>query len=119
MNHGNSHRKFGRRTKHRKALFINLVKALIRSDQIKTTLHKAKDLRPIVEKMVTLAKKKNLAARRQAISFFRGDCNEVSKLFDVISDRCRERNGGYTRIMKAGYRTGDSAPMAIIEFVDR
>jgi len=119
MNHGIKTRKFSRTTKHRRALFVNLVKALIRSEQIKTTLHKAKDLRPVIEKMVTLSKKGDLAARRQAISFLRGNCPEVAKLFSNIADMCRERKGGYTRVLKAGFRKGDAAPMAIIEFVDR
>jgi large subunit ribosomal protein L17 len=119
MTHGKKLRKFSRTTKHRKALFVNLVKALIRSEQIMTTLHKAKDLRPVVEKIITLGKRGDLAARRQAISFLRGDCPEVAKLFSKISDMCKSRQGGYTRILKAGFRKGDSAPMAIIELVDR
>lgn len=119
MNHGNKGRKFSRSSKHRQALFLNLVKAIIRSGQIKTTLPKAKDLRPIIERMITLAKKGDLSARRQAISFLRGDCPEVTKLFGEIAENCRDRNGGYTRVLRNGFRKGDAAPMAIIEFVDR
>ncbi len=119
MNHGNKGRKFSRSSKHRKALFLNLVKAIIRSGQIRTTLPKAKDLRPVIEKMITLGKKGDLAARRQAVSFLRGDCPEVSKLFGEIAENCKDRNGGYTRVLRNGFRKGDAAPMAIIEFVDR
>jgi large subunit ribosomal protein L17 len=99
-------------------MFANMCAALIKHEQIKTTLPKAKDLRPVVEKLVTLAKKGGLAARRQAISEMR-DIAMVRKLFDVIAPRYKERKGGYTRIMKAGFRYGDSAAVAIIEFVDR
>jgi large subunit ribosomal protein L17 len=118
MRHGKVHRKFNRKAEHRKAMFANMCAALIKHEQIKTTLPKAKDLRPVVEKLVTLAKKGGLAARRQAISEMR-DIAMVRKLFDVIAPRYKERKGGYTRIMKAGFRYGDSAAVAIIEFVDR
>src|SRR5215208_4989222 len=118
MRHGNRGRKFNRTAAHRKAMFANMAAALIKHEQISTTLPKAKDLRPIVEKLVTLAKKGGLHARRQAISQI-GDEEQVGKLFGVLADRYRDRNGGYTRVLKAGFRYGDSAPMAVIEFVDR
>jgi large subunit ribosomal protein L17 len=118
MRHGKSGRKLGRRSDQRKALFSNLAGALIKHEQITTTLPKAKDLRPVVEKLVTLAKKGGLAARRQAIAEMR-DVAMVRKLFEVIGPRYKERDGGYTRIMKAGFRYGDSAAVAVIEFVDR
>ena len=119
MNHGIKQRKFSRDSGHRKAMFMNLAKALIRHEQIKTTLPKAKDLRPIIEKIISLGKRGDLHARRQAISFFRGNTEEVQKLFSVIAEKCKNRNGGYTRIIKASFRQGDNAPMAIIELVDR
>lgn len=119
MNHGIKGRKFSRTGSHRAALIMNLVKALVRSEVITTTVAKAKDLRPVAEKIITLAKRGDLHARRQVISFMRGDCPEVSKLFSDISAKVRNRNGGYTRIIKSGYRKGDNAPMAIIELVDR
>ena len=118
MRHNNRGRKFHRTAEHRKAMFMNLAGALIKHEQITTTLHKAKDLRPIVEKLVTLGKRGDLHARRQAIAQMR-DIAMVKKLFDVIGPRYKERNGGYTRVMKAGFRHGDSAPVAVIEFVDR
>ena len=118
MRHGNAHRKLGRTTAHRTAMFANMCASLIKHEQIVTTLPKAKELRPIVEKLVTLAKKGGLAARRQAISEMR-DISMVKKLFDIIGPRYKERDGGYTRVLKAGFRHGDNAPMAIIEFVDR
>jgi large subunit ribosomal protein L17 len=118
MRHGKVHRKFNRTAEHRKAMFANLCAALIKHEQITTTLPKAKDLRPIVEKLVTLAKKGGLAARRQAIAEMR-DVAQAKKLFDVLGPRYKDRKGGYTRIMKAGFRYGDSTPMAVIEFVDR
>ena len=118
MRHGNTHRKFSRRSDHRKAMLANLAAALIKHEQIMTTLPKAKDLRPVVEKLVTLGKRGGLHARRQAIAEMR-DIAMVKKLFEVIGPRYKERNGGYTRVMKAGYRYGDSAPVAVIEFVDR
>ena len=103
---------------HRAAMFRNLAVALIKHEQITTTLPKAKELRPFVEKLVTLAKKGDLHARRQAISAVR-DVPQVGKLFDTLAPRYAERNGGYIRIMKAGFRHGDNAPMAVIEFVER
>ena len=118
MRHGAAHRKLGRTTSHRTAMFANMAASLIKHEQIKTTLPKAKELRPFVEKLVTLAKKGDLHARRQAISQVR-DVTQVGKLFDTLGSRYAERNGGYIRIMKAGYRHGDNAPMAVIEFVDR
>ena len=118
MNHGIRGRKFGRRSEHRQSMFMNLVKALVRHEQIVTTLPKAKDLRPIAEKIITIAKDDSLAARRQVISFMRGNTEEVKKLFGEIAAKVKNRNGGYLRILKAGHRQGDNAPMAIIEFVD-
>ncbi len=118
MRHGKVHRKFNRTAEHRKAMFANLCAALIKHEQITTTLPKAKDLRPVVEKLVSLAKKGGLAARRQIIAEMR-DLAQAKKLFEVIGPRYKDRNGGYTRIMKAGFRYGDSAAMAVIEFVDR
>ena len=118
MRHGNAHRKFNRRSNQRVALFQHLASALIKHEQITTTLPKAKDLRPIVEKLITLAKKGDLHARRQAIAELR-DPLMVKKLFDVLGPRYASRNGGYTRIMKAGFRFGDNAPVGVIEFVDR
>ena len=118
MRHGAAHRKLGRTTSHRTAMFANMAASLIKHEQITTTLPKAKELRPFVEKLVTLAKKGDLHARRQAISQVR-DVPQVGKLFETIGPRYAERNGGYIRIMKAGFRHGDNAPMAVIEFVDR
>jgi large subunit ribosomal protein L17 len=118
MRHGNAHRKLNRRSDHRMAMFANMAASLIKHEQIVTTLPKAKDLRPIVEKLVTLGKKGGLHARRQAISELR-DQAMVKKLFDVLGPRYKERNGGYTRVLKAGFRHGDNAPLAVIEFVDR
>ena len=118
MRHGNRGRKFNRTAAHRKAMFANLAAALIKHEQIVTTLPKAKDLRPVVEKLITLAKKGGLHARRQAISQIR-DESQVSKLFDVLAGRYKDRHGGYTRVLKAGFRYGDNAPLAVIEFVDR
>ena len=118
MRHGKAHRKFNRTAEHRKAMFANMCAALIKHEQIVTTLPKAKDLRPVVEKLVTLGKRGDLHARRQAISQLR-DLAMVKKLFDVIGPRYKARNGGYTRVLKAGFRYGDSAPVAVIEFVDR
>ena len=118
MNHGKAYRKFNRRSDHRRAMLANLAASLIKHEQIVTTLPKAKDLRPVVEKLVTLGKRGGLHARRQAISQMR-DLAMVKKLFDVIGPRYKERKGGYTRVLKAGYRYGDSAPVAVIEFVDR
>ncbi|KAB2873710.1 MAG: 50S ribosomal protein L17 [Pseudorhodoplanes sp.] len=118
MRHGKAHRKLNRKPEHRKAMFANMAAALIKHEQIVTTLPKAKDLRPIVEKLVTLGKRGDLHARRQAVAQMR-DVAMVRKLFEVIGPRYKERNGGYTRVLKAGYRYGDSAPVAVIEFVDR
>ena len=118
MRHGNSGRKLNRTSSHRKAMFANMAASLIEHEQIVTTLPKAKEIRPIVEKLVTLGKRGDLHARRQAISQIR-DNDAVRKLFDAIATRYATRNGGYIRIMKAGYRTGDNAPMAVVEFVDR
>ena len=118
MRHGAAYRKLGRTASHRTAMFANMAASLIKHEQITTTLPKAKELRPFVEKLVTLGKKGDLHARRQAISQVR-DVTQVGKLFETIAPRYAERNGGYIRIMKAGYRHGDNAPMAVIEFVDR
>lgn len=118
MRHGNSGRKLNRTASHRKAMFANMSAALIKHEQIVTTLPKAKDLRPIVEKLITLGKRGDLHARRQAIAQVR-DEGQVAKLFAVLGPRYKERQGGYIRIMKAGFRYGDNAPMAVIEFVDR
>jgi large subunit ribosomal protein L17 len=118
MRHGFSGRRLNRSSAHRKAMFANMSASLIKHEQIVTTLPKAKDLRPIVEKLVTLAKKGGLHARRQAVSEIK-DVDQVKKLFDVLAVRFKDRKGGYTRIMKAGFRHGDNAPVAVIEFVDR
>jgi len=118
MRHGKVHRKLNRTAEHRKSLWANMTAALIKHEQITTTLPKAKDLRPIIEKLVTLGKRGDLHARRQAIAQVR-DVAMVRKLFDVLGPRYKERNGGYTRVLKAGFRYGDSAPVAVIEFVDR
>ncbi len=118
MRHGVAHRKLGRTSAHREAMFANMAASLIKHEQITTTLPKAKELRPFVEKLVTLAKRGDLHARRQAISKVR-DITQVGKLFATIGPRYSDRNGGYIRIMKAGYRHGDNAPVAVIEFVDR
>src|SRR5476651_1385165 len=118
MYHGHAKRRFGRTAEHRKAMFANMCQALIKHEQIVTTLPKAKDLRPIVEKLVTLGKRGDLHARRQAIAQIK-DLAMVKKLFDVIGPRYKERNGGYTRVLKAGFRHGDNAANAVIEFVDR
>ena len=118
MRHGNSGRKFSRTASHRKAMFANMAVALITHEQIVTTLPKAKDLRPIVEKLVTLGKRGTLHARRQAISQVR-DVEQVGKLFAVLGPRYKDRQGGYIRVLKAGFRHGDNAAMAVIEFVDR
>src|ERR1700761_9747829 len=118
MNHGKVHRKFNRHSGHRKAMLANLAASLIKHEQIVPTPPKAKDLRPVVEKLVTLGKRGGLHARRQAISQMR-DVAMVKKLFDVIGPRYKDRHGGYLRVMKAGFRQGDNAAMAVIEFVDR
>jgi large subunit ribosomal protein L17 len=118
MRHGKVHRKLGRTAEHRKAMFANMCAALIKHEQIVTTLPKAKELRPVVEKLVTLGKRGGLHARRQAVAQMR-DVDMVKKLFEVLGPRYKDRKGGYTRILKAGFRYGDSAPVAVIEFVDR
>ena len=118
MYHGRAKRRFNRTAEHRKAMFANMAQALIKHEQIVTTLPKAKDLRPIVEKLVTLGKRGDLHARRQAIAQMR-DIPMVKKLFDVLGPRYKERNGGYTRVLKAGFRFGDNAPLGLIELVDR
>jgi large subunit ribosomal protein L17 len=118
MRHGKVYRKFNRTAEHRRAMFANMCAALIKHEQITTTLPKAKDLRPVVEKLITLGKKGGLSARRQAIAELR-DIGMVRKLFDVLGPRYKDRHGGYTRIVKAGFRYGDNAPVAVIEFVDR
>jgi large subunit ribosomal protein L17 len=118
MRHGFRGRRFNRTAEHREAMFANMAAALIKHEQIVTTLPKAKDLRPVVEKLVTLAKNGGLHSRRQAMSQLR-DETQLKKLFDVLAKRYESRSGGYLRIMKAGFRYGDQAPMAVIEFVDR
>ncbi len=118
MRHGKVHRKLNKKPAHRRAMFANMCASLIKHEQIMTTLPKAKELRPVVEKLVTLGKRGDLAARRQAISEIR-DVAMVKKLFEVLAPRYKERHGGYTRIMKAGFRYGDSAPVAVVEFIDR
>ncbi len=118
MRHGFRGRRFNRTVEHRQAMFANMAAALIKHEQIVTTLPKAKDLRPIVEKLITLGKRGDLHARRIAMSRLR-DEGMVKKLFDVLGPRYAGRPGGYCRIMKAGFRFGDNAAMAVIEFVDR
>lgn len=118
MRHGFRGRRFNRTAEHREAMFANMAAALIKHEQIVTTLPKAKDLRPVVEKLITLGKQGGLHARRQAQAQVR-DETQVKKLFDVLAKRYASRSGGYLRIMKAGFRYGDQAPMAVIEFVDR
>ena len=118
MRHGYGHRKLNRTAEHRKAMFANMACSLIEHEQIKTTLPKAKELRPYIDKLITLAKRGDLHARRQAASQIRQDA-AVKKLFDVLGARYRERQGGYSRVLRAGFRYGDMAPMAIIELVDR
>ena len=120
MRHRNQGRKLGVKSQHRVAMFANMTAALIKHEQIKTTLPKAKTIRPVMEKPVTLSRRgaKDLHARRQALSTIRDEA-QVKKLFDVIGPRYADRPGGYTRVLKAGFRFGDNAPMAFIEFVDR
>src|SRR6202042_1534202 len=118
MRHGKVHRKLNRTAEHRRAMFANMAAALIKHEQIVTTLPKAKELRPVVEKLITLGKRGDLHARRQAIAQMR-DLAMVKKLFEVLGPRYKGRGGGYLRVMKAGFRYGDSAPVAVIEFVDR
>jgi large subunit ribosomal protein L17 len=119
MRHKVSGRKLGVTSSHRKAMFANLCHALIKHEQILTTLPKAKDLRPVVERLITLGKRGGLHARRQAIAELHNDKVLVEKLFTTIAERYKERKGGYTRVLKAGFRVGDNAPLAIIELVDR
>ena len=118
MRHRNQGRKLNVTTSHRIAMFANMAAALIKHEQIKTTLPKAKELRPVVEKLVTLSRRNNLHARRLAMSQVRDEA-QVKKLFEVLGPRYADRPGGYTRVLKAGFRYGDNAPMAFIEFVDR
>ncbi|MDB2414255.1 50S ribosomal protein L17 [Rickettsiales bacterium] len=118
MRHGIKGRKLNRTKAHRRALFANVAAALLKHEQIKTTLPKAKEIRPIVEKLITLGKRGDLHARRQALAFIYDEA-QVNKLFDSLAKRYKDRNGGYTRIIKAGFRYGDASPMAIIELVDR
>ena len=118
MYHGRAKRRFNRTAEHRKAMFMNLSRALIHHEQIVTTLPKAKDLRPVVEKLVTLGKSGDLHARRQAIAQLR-DPAMAKKLFEVLAPRYKDRHGGYCRVLKAGFRYGDNAALAVIEFVDR
>ena len=119
MRHGNAGRRFNRTQSHRKAMLANLASSLVEHEQIVTTLPKAKDLRPIVEKLVTIAKKGDLAARRQLAAELQNNEVAAKKLFDILGPRYKARAGGYTRVLKAGFRHGDSAPIAVIEFVDR
>ncbi len=118
MRHATGYRKLNRTAEHRKAMFANMSGALIEHEQIKTTLPKAKDLRRVVEKLITLAKRGDLHARRQAAAQLKQD-KHVAKLFEVLGPRYAERQGGYVRVLKAGFRYGDMAPMAIIELVER
>ncbi|HEX8233687.1 MAG TPA: 50S ribosomal protein L17 [Caulobacteraceae bacterium] len=118
MRHGSAHRKLGRTTSHRTAMFANMAASLVKHEQIVTTLPKAKELRPFVERLVTLAKRGDLHARRLAVSRMR-DRDQVRKLFETLGPRYAGRNGGYIRVLKAGFRHGDNAPLAVIEFVDR
>ncbi len=119
MRHRMSGRKLNRTSAHRKSLFANMAAALIKHEQIKTTLPKAKEMRGIVDRLITLGKRGDLHARRIAVSRLHGDKQLADKLFTTLADRYRDRPGGYTRVVKAGFRYGDSAPMAIIELVDR
>lgn len=118
MRHRKAGRKLNRTASHRKAMFMNLAQALLKHEQIVTTLPKAKELRPVVEKLITLGKKGGLANRRLAVARLQ-DKDLVGKLFDDLAERYKERQGGYARVLKAGYRHGDNAPMAVIELVDR
>jgi large subunit ribosomal protein L17 len=118
MRHGNGLKKLNRTAAHRQAMFANMAAALIKHEQIVTTLPKAKALRPVVEKLVTLAKRGDLSSRRLVVSRMR-DETQTKKLFDTLAPRYKARAGGYTRVLKAGFRYGDNAPLAVIEFVDR
>ena len=118
MRHARGYRRLNRTHEHRKALFANMAGSLIEHEQIKTTLPKAKELRPIIEKLITLAKRGDLHARRQAAAQLKQD-QHVARLFEILGPRYKDRQGGYVRVLKAGFRYGDMAPMAIIELVDR
>lgn len=118
MRHGKSGRKLNRTSSHRKAMFANMAASLITHEQIKTTLPKAKEIKPIMDKLITLAKRGDLHARRQAMSQVRDEA-AVRKLFGVLGERYTDRQGGYTRVLKAGFRYGDNAPIGVIELVDR
>lgn len=118
MRHNLAHRKLNRTSAHRKAMLANMAASLIEHEQIVTTLPKAKEMKPFMDKLVTLAKKGDLSARRQAIARVRDEA-AIRKLFDTFAKRYADRNGGYTRVLKAGFRHGDNAPMAVIELVDR
>ena len=118
MRHARGYRRLNRTHEHRKALFANMAGSLIEHEQIKTTLPKAKELRPVIEKLITLAKRGDLHARRQAAAQLKQD-QHVARLFEILGPRYKDRQGGYVRVLKAGFRYGDMAPMAIIELVDR
>ena len=118
MRHGNSNRKLNRTHEHRKAMFANMACSLIEHEQIQTTLPKAKELKKIIDKYITLGKKGSLHSRRLAISRLR-QSSAVTKLFEILAPRYKKRNGGYTRVLKAGFRYGDAAPLAVIELIDR
>lgn len=118
MRHGRAHKKLNMNSSHRKAMMMNMANALIKHEQIKTTLAKAKNIRPFVEKLVTLGRTDTVANRRRAMSILQ-DEKTVQKLFSTLAERYKERPGGYTRVLKAGYRFGDMAPVAFIEFVER
>ena len=118
MRHGGGHRRLNRTSEHRKAMFANMAGSLIEHEQIRTTLPKAKELRKVVDRLITCGKRDDLASRRRAAAMLKQDMH-VIKLFSVLGPRYRDRNGGYTRVIKAGYRYGDTAPMAVIELVDR
>ena len=118
MRHGNSNRKLNRTHEHRKAMFANMVCSLIEHEQIQTTLPKAKELKKIIDKYITLGKKGSLHSRRMAISRLRQN-SAVIKLFEILAPRYKKRNGGYSRVLKAGFRYGDAAPLAVIELIDR
>ena len=118
MRHARGYRRLNRTHEHRKALFANMAGSLIEHEQINTTLPKAKELRPVIEKLITLAKRGDLHARRQAAAQLKQD-QHVARLFEILGPRYKDRQGGYVRVLKAGFRYGDMAPMAIIEFVDR
>ena len=118
MRHNLGYRKLNRTPEHRKALFKNMLNSLIKYEQITTTLPKAKELKPLIDKVITIGKKNNLSNKKRLFSKLQ-DKSSVVKVFDVLSARYQKRNGGYSRVLKAGYRYGDDAPMAVIELVDR